>query len=155
MRDAAYVLNEPPAILAAVAAVLGTIGWLAGVSLRDTDDALAQTIVFGVLIGYPVACVAAGRAAVVMGRRPRLAAALLLPAAGVLIFPILVPGLVAATAGVLALMPTPAGKSNPPSEGWQRRDIVRALVIGIGGLAALMLLVLLLYVLAFLSSVGD
>ncbi len=151
--------SRPPAMLAAVAAGLGTIAWLAGgmmaALLGDTDDALAKGIVFAVLIGYPFACLAAAGAAVVVERRRRLAAALLFPAAAVLSFPILVPGLVAATAAVLALTPTPPGGSDTPSEGWQRRDVVRAMWIGMAGVAALAVLVFLLYVFILLSGSGS
>lgn len=148
--------SRPPAILAAVAAVLAIVAWVGDANVVwgdfSTDNSLAQAIVYAVFIGYPLACVAVACAAVVMGRRPRLAAALLFPAAGVLILPILAPGLVAATAAVLALTPTPPGGSETPSERWQRRDVVRALLIGIGGLAALICLMLLLYVLLLLNE---
>ncbi len=144
----------------------------------DPLDPLWLASILAMLLGWPLACEAAIAATFLTRRRPRLAAALLFLAAGVLIVPILVPalvvlilvpalatgvlmflilapGLVAATAGALAFTSTEADAT---AERWTGRDGMRALAIGIGGyvlLAPAFGLVFFVTLSVLASSVSD
>ncbi len=134
--------------------------------------------VFAVLLGWPLACEAAIAATFLTRRRPRLAAALLFLAAGVLIVPILVtalvvrilvpalatgvlifltlvPGLVAATAGVLAFTSI---EPDATAERWTGRAVMRTLAMGIASyvlLAPAFGFSLFATLLLLLSGAGD
>ena len=148
--------------LALLSALIAVGQWVVFVPLLAMGSFDAGTVYVALLIaafvGWPVLSIAGIAAAVLVDRRPRAAAVLLLIVGLGLLYPFLVGGLVGLAGAALAFQSRRAVEAAPQRGGWiKAKEVSRAVVIGVVAVVAIAFLIPTVLSLAiyFRSSDGE